>query len=281
MGEREIDGQCRLWQAIGGKGRTPTQFVEMVVLAAGTKSRLKHLIKEMIQNEFGHRIASSLIGLCAKFVYRTSRWSCPGRNELEQNFLQNGRRVIALMWHNRVALMPFGWSYRNHQLTALISDHRDGRLTTSILDAAGVHHIRVPATTSTHSTPQRQTRLKASTVREILKQVEMGRTISFVGDGPTGPRFVLKPSVIDLARLCKAEIVLVTYSVKRRQIAGSWDRLIIPLPFNRGIFRVSTWSYDPRGLNAKECEVMRAKIQADLRAFTDETDAMLGHAPIE
>ena len=256
-------------------------ILEPHVLTAGKKSRVKHLTKQVIRSELGHSLASRLIGLCAQLVYRTTRWTRLGGQEFEERFLQNGRRVIVLMWHNRVVLLPFAWRFRNHQLTVLISDHRDGRLTSSILDAAGVDHIRVPATASVHSTPQLQTQLKTSTVREILRHVKMGRTISFVGDGPTGPRFVLKPSVIDLARLCKAEIVLVTYSVKRRKVARSWDRLIAPLPFNRGIFRVGTWSYDPNGLDAEGCEALRSKIEADLQAFTDETDAMLGHAPIK
>ena len=64
-------------------------------------------------------------------------------------------------------------------------------------------------------------------------------------------------------------------------MARNWDRLIVPLPFNRGIFRVSTWSYDPRGLDPQGFEALRVKIEADLRAFTDETDAMLDLAPIE
>ena len=204
-----------------------------------------------------------------------------GSDEGRIAFLEAGRRIHVLLWHNRVALMPFGWKFRDYPLTVLISDHRDGRLIARALDAAGVDHIRVPASALGPRTRFGHTMVKASTAREIRRESASGKTISVVGDGPTGPRFVLKPFVIDLARLCDAEIVLVTYAVKRRFIARSWDHLIVPLPFNRGIFRASTWSYDPRKLDADGREKLRVRIERDLRDFTDETDAMMGHMPID
>ncbi len=238
-------------------------------------------VKRVMQTAAAHRLASWLIAQYARFVVRTSRWTFIGSDEGRIAFLEAGRRVHVLLWHDRVVLMPFGWKFRDYPLTVLISDHRDGRMMSSVLDAAGVGQIRVPASALGARTRFGHVLLKASTARQIRRESASGKTISVIGDGPTGPRHVLKPFVIELARLCDAEIVLVTYAVKRRIVARSWDRLIIPLPFNRGIFRASTWSYDSRNLDAEAREALRAKIESDLRDFTDETDAMLGHQPID
>ena len=245
------------------------------------RSFRSRFVMRLLQTAPAHRVASWLISRYAKFVVRTSRWTYMGLDEGRAAFLESGRRAHVLFWHNRVALMPFGWKFDDHPLTVLISDHRDGRLVSQVLDAAGVDHIRVPASAFGPRTRSGHMSLKLSTALEIRRQSAEGKTISVVGDGPTGPRFVLKPFVIDLARLCDAKIVLVSYAVKRRFVVRSWDRLIIPLPFNRGIFRASTRSYDSRNLNADGREKLRVRIERDLRDFTNETDAMMGHAPID
>ena len=190
--------------AVGAQGCGCISNRELSDLARGKNSGLRRLTKQVMQSGFGHHVTSVLIGLCARIVVATTRWTTLGVAELEQNYLRAVRRVIVVMWHNRVVLMPFAWTFRDHQLTVLISDHRDRRLTGKILQAASVDCIRVPATAGVHSTPQHQNMLKTSTVREILRHVRKGRTISVVGDGPTGPRFHLKPSAIELVRLCKA-----------------------------------------------------------------------------
>lgn len=241
----------------------------------------KRISRRLLDNSIVHRFLSALIGYYAKFVFITSRWTYVGYEEGRKKYLEPGRRIVVLLWHNRVALMPLGWKYPDYPLTVLISDHRDGRLASGVLRQAGVGCIRVPTSARGDRTHEQHMAVRASTVREILRHVGEGRTISVVGDGPSGPRFRLKHSAIDLARICDAEIVLGTYAVKRRIVLRSWDRLLIPLPFNRGVFRASTWSYDPRALNADEVAALRRRIEEDLRAFTDETDAMLGHSPIE
>ncbi len=245
------------------------------------RSYASRLLTSILRTEIAHTMVSWLICQYARFVVATSCWTYMGVEENRSAILEAGRPVHVVLWHNRVLLMPLGWKFKDFQLTVLISDHRDGRLVVRLIDKAGVDHIRVPTSAIAERSRFGHTMVKAATARAIRAESASGKTISVIGDGPTGPRFHLKPFIIDLARLCDAQIVLVTYAVKRRVIARSWDRLIMPLPFNRGIFRASTVSYDPRGLNAEEREALRLDIEKDLRVFTDETDAMMGHAPIE
>jgi hypothetical protein len=244
-------------------------------------SPVSRLVKALTRASAAHRVLSWLISRYARFVIATSRWTYIGIDTNLDAFLRAGRRAHVLLWHNRILLMPFAWRFPDFELTVLISDHRDGRLVARVLDAAGVNHMRVPASALGERNAFGHTALKAATAREIRRLSASGQTISVIGDGPTGPRFVLKPFVIDLARLCEVEIVLVTYAVRRRLVAKSWDRLVVPLPFNEGIFRAATFSYDPRGLDAGGREALRQRIETDLRAFTDETDRMMGHAPID
>lgn len=240
---------------------------------------MSRLLSRVMRNPAVHRVLGWSIAQYMRFVFHTTRWSHERIPDAVEH-LRAGRRVVIVLWHNRVAMMPFGWRWPEHPLTALISDHRDGRLLAEALSAAGVGHIRVPANQMGMRDNAEDLMLKLDTARSIRAAMNAGSTIGVVGDGPRGPRFRLKPAVLLLARMTNAEITLVTYSVRRRIVASSWDRLIIPLPFNRGTLRWSERFYDPRACDADRLDAMREEIERELTALTDDADRTMGHAPI-
>ena len=53
------------------------------------------------------------------------------------------------------------------------------------------------------------------------------------GDGPRGPRYVLKPGVTKLALLTERPIYCFYLHPQRAWVMRSWDALLVPKPFSR------------------------------------------------
>jgi hypothetical protein len=63
--------------------------------------------------------------------------------------------------------------------------------------------------------------------------VQSGERIGITPDGPKGPREDVQDGVLYLAQKTGAPIVPVAYGAKRCWIFNSWDRFMLPQPFNR------------------------------------------------
>jgi lysophospholipid acyltransferase (LPLAT)-like uncharacterized protein len=94
-----------------------------------------------------------------------------------------------------------------------------------------------------------------------------------VPDGPRGPRYVVKPGVIHLARATGAPIVPVTYAASRMRQLHSWDRLIIPLPFCRVLYVIGEPLRVPRDADDRDLEAMRCELEGRLNTITQAADA--------
>jgi lysophospholipid acyltransferase (LPLAT)-like uncharacterized protein len=74
-----------------------------------------------------------------------------------------------------------------------------------------------------------------ATSRIVLRRVRDGVCIGLAADGPQGPNGQMKDAPLEWARVMKRPIYGYAFSVKRHKILGSWDKMILPLPFTRGI----------------------------------------------
>ena len=83
------------------------------------------------------------------------------------------------------------------------------------------------------------------------------------------------------ARLSGAVLLPVSYSATRRKVLSSWDRLIVPLPFTRGIVRVGQPIGVAPDADEAELERIRQHLEARMIALTDALDTELGVDRIE
>ncbi len=81
-------------------------------------------------------------------------------------------------------------------------------------------------------------RLKA--LRDITKAVKQEKRILLVTpDGPRGPRYQCKPGALMAADMTGAQMMGITWSATRFFQLGSWDKMVIPLPFSKIILSFS------------------------------------------
>ena len=224
--------------------------------------------KKILKSDTVRRFLCWLISLYLRVVYNTSRWRhC--EDEYLKPLVDGGGPFIIALWHNRVVMMPYAW--RNPKpISIFTSDHPDGRLVAYTMGWFGFDAV--------FGSTQR-TELK--TVRRIVRSLKSGTLLGITPDGPRGPRMRLKPGVIHMAKLAKVPIIPVTYSCSRRKVLDTWDQLIVPLPFTKGVFLWGEPVTLPSGATEDELEHVRLTLEQRMWDLSAEADGMCGHTPVE
>ncbi|HVN84441.1 MAG TPA: lysophospholipid acyltransferase family protein [Candidatus Binatia bacterium] len=171
-----------------------------------------------------------------------------------------GERVIIAFWHNRAVLMPV--PYRGEKMCIMNSQHRDGEIATRALARWGIRSVRGSAT-----------RGGVGGFLQLVDAYRAGYDLAVVPDGPRGPRYVVKPGVIHLAKATGARIFPVAYDAAWKRRLRSWDRLIIPLPFSRVVFVVGEPIAVVRDSDEVALERQRAGLETALNQITAAAEA--------
>ena len=150
----------------------------------------------------------------------------------------------------------------------LHSEHRDGLLIAHTVRHFGVHNVF--ANTKTGGSQALQ-----NLPARLLKDGGLCRHNP--GRVRTVPGFRVSDGIIGIARLSGAPIVPITYGISRRKVLNTWDRLVVALPFARGVYVWGEPIYVPR--DADEAEQEKAapgRWRTSLNAITDEADRLVG-----
>lgn len=206
--------------------------------------------------------ASRLIAIALRLLYATVRIELVNADTLFARF-RNGEPTIVAFWHNRVLMMPKAYTGRGMCIMNSLS--RDGEIATRVLARFGIASVRGSAS-----------RGGAAGFMQLLNAFRRGSDLAVVPDGPRGPRYVAKPGVIHLARLTGAPLFPLSYAASRCRRLGSWDRLIIPLPFSRVILVVGEPLTVERQADDVEIERTRVELQSRLDAATADAESRVG-----
>jgi hypothetical protein len=191
----------------------------------------------LVTSESGQTAAARLLGLYLKFALSTTRWRLEGEEHLNP-FLPGGAVILAC-WHERLALMPALWllvrrRHPNRQVVALASRHRDGRLLAGVLGQFGLSLVH-GSTQPVAASGRRRPRGGAAAMRALLSVLRDGAAIFITPDGPRGPRRVAAPGVAQLGAVAGAPVLPVAAQTRWHIRLKTWDRMVVPLPFGRGI----------------------------------------------
>jgi lysophospholipid acyltransferase (LPLAT)-like uncharacterized protein len=209
-----------------------------------------------------------LLGGYLAFVVRTTRWRLEGAAPALAE-IAAGRPVIVAFWHERLPLVPplralaAAAEPRAAGLTprVLVSQHRDGRFIGTIVHRFGVRMI--------YGSSRRG---GAPAMLEMLRALREGDPVLITPDGPRGPRRRAALGVAQLAALSGAKVVPLGAASTAHRILPSWDRMMLPLPFGRGVLRAG----EPISVPRDGAEDALPAIAAAITAATDAADAMLG-----
>ncbi len=173
--------------------------------------------------------------------------------------LAAGLPTIYAVWHGRLLLMA--WLYADRRLRVLISRSRDGETVAAIIRRFGFVPVRGSSS-----------RGGALGLRTLARALQSGHSVVVVPDGPRGPREVVKPGIVALARMTGASVVPVALGSSSEWRLRSWDEFRIPRPFSRCVVRFGEPIRVARDADAAEEEAARKEIESALRAVSWRVD---------
>jgi lysophospholipid acyltransferase (LPLAT)-like uncharacterized protein len=175
-----------------------------------------------------------LIGNYLAFALRTTRWTLNGETTLMRHI--SGHPAVFAFWHEHLPLMPALVmtgrrmpGFCAPSVHTLVSHHRDGRLIGNIVRRFGIELVLGSSS-----------RGGAASLRHLKLLVDRGALIGITPDGPRGPRRQAAPGVAQLAVLAGVPVLPCAAMTSRHIRLGTWDRMVLPLPFGRGVFVCGT-----------------------------------------
>ena len=195
------------------------------------------------------------------FFYRSVRWK--GINEETLHKIK-GPKIIAF-WHGRQLMMPFlclrVFPKNERNIVTLISQHSDGRIIARAIEKLGLRSIAGSST-----------RGGAKAFKELKTKIDQGYHVAITPDGPKGPANKVKPGVVQLALQSGATVVPVAYSAHSKWKLSSWDSMIVPKPFTRGVYAIGDPLEIPKQASESELEKFSARIETSLNEITEIAD---------
>lgn len=208
---------------------------------------IKYQLKKLSKSPTGIIIIAFFVFVYLRFLRLTTR--CKIVNE--ENLYKTTGSAILCFWHGRLLMMP-SISPRGREINVLISQHSDGKLIAAVQRNFGFNVV--VGSTSNGG---------VSALREFLRIRQREEIIVITPDGPRGPAKKVGGAIIEIAKKLDIPIIPVTFSCNKYKKINSWDSLMIPKPFGRGVFIVGeTKIYK----NAEELET-------ELNKITDEADS--------
>lgn len=207
------------------------------------------------------------LALYLRFAFATTRWTLIG---LEHLALPDRRPSVLAFWHQRLALIPALRTLVRQQgfnpaVSALTSRHRDGRFIGTVMERFGVNLV--------HGSTTRDGQDKGGTaaLRQLLARLAAGDLVTLTPDGPRGPAGQPAPGLAQLAALSGAPVVPCAAQLRWHISLPSWDRMVFPLPFGRGVVLCGTPITVPRTGWIDTLPMLKAAIDD----ATARADAML------
>jgi hypothetical protein len=171
-----------------------------------------------------------------------------------------GRPILFVLWHNR--LLYLGYLLARERLVIMASRSRDGDLVARVAHDHGIAAVR--GSTS---------RAGAEAARALARAMrERSLAGAITPDGPRGPRLVLQPGALLVARLAGALIVPAAVGFSRKKIFSSWDAFQLPWPFARARFVFGEPVSLPESDAGASFEEHRADLERRLKAVTAAAD---------
>jgi lysophospholipid acyltransferase (LPLAT)-like uncharacterized protein len=199
-------------------------------------------MRKLIRHPAVQAVLARMIGAYLAFALRTTRWRMVG-GESALVEVRAGRPLIIAFWHERLPVIPvlFRLALRDEPLAArmvphvLVSQHRDGRFIGAAVARFGFRMVYGSSS-----------RGGGEAMVGMLRVLRDGNPVAITPDGPRGPRRQAAPGVVQLAARSGAMIAPVAGATTRHRILPSWDRMMLPLPFGRGVIVCGPLVHVPR-----------------------------------
>ncbi|MFT6774055.1 MAG: lysophospholipid acyltransferase (LPLAT)-like uncharacterized protein, partial [Paracoccaceae bacterium] len=174
---------------------------------------------------------ASLGALYIRAVSATVRWQVEGV-EARAAIQSGSGRYLVPVWHGRLLAIP-GQKTRALNAHAVISANRDGDIIAACVGKFDVPSVRGSSWNKNKADRDKGGREAMEAARALLTGTG-DVTVVLTPDGPRGPRMRCQKGVAALSALTGTAVVPFAYATRRARVLRSWDRFMVPFPFDRG-----------------------------------------------
>jgi len=207
------------------------------------------------------RVAAFLVACVIRVLGATWRIELRGKNPL---FERPDGPILAAVWHRN--LLMGSYLFRDRDVHVPISLSRDGTQIAAVARSLG---FADPPRGST-------SRASFSLVKTMIQRLRANAIMAVLTDGPKGPPRESKTGVMQVARMTGIEVVPIAFSARPCFRFGSWDRMILPMPFARVVCEFGD-RLEATSLNSETFDdTAHLELDARLNALTDSLDAEFG-----
>jgi len=117
---------------------------------------------------------------------------------------------------------------------------------------------------------------------KLIKTLRSEENIcGIIPDGPKGPRHKVQPGIILMAKKLNFPIIPISYSAKYLKVFNSWDRFVLPYPFNQCtlIYGDPLWMTKDKTQDGIQKD--KKRLENELNRITQKADAIYNHNQIE
>lgn len=212
--------------------------------------RLAPLEKYTFKQRLVIRLAGFVFYWLIRFIGATMRFEATGIENF-QVIVDAGKLPIYTFWHDRIVAGTY--YFRHRGIVVLSSTSYDSEYTNRCIQRFGYGAIKGSSTRG-------GTRAMVS----MIRMMKAGHPMAFAVDGPKGPRYVVKPGPLLLAKKTGNPIMPFVVECKKFWTIKSWDRLQIPKPFTTANVIIEPPIYISPDASDEEIDTRRTELQETL-----------------
>ena len=195
------------------------------------------------------------------YLYVAYMWLVEHTSRVEEVGFPPGRvretsgRAIAALWHDEVFFVA--WFFGKHRVDTLASRGDSGEIITRVLKLCGFRVFRGGSTSG-------KRRGSGAVLRDMVEhmQRESGVIYGITTDGSHGPLYRMKPGVVVLSASTETPIFVEKTWCRRYLRLPSWDRMLLPLPFNHIVIACAGPLHPPRDVwQPERFEAFRSEVE--------------------
>ncbi|BBM85618.1 lysophospholipid acyltransferase family protein [Candidatus Uabimicrobium amorphum] len=221
-----------------------------------TKRALGRSVLFILKNTIPHMYAAycSLVWYTSKVVDNTK--------DIEEFFRKENKPVkfVGVMWHQDVFLVTH--AFHRFPSYTIASQSNAGEVITRMLQKYNFHVFRG----GTSKGKKRRVRILDEIIEHLATVDKFG--IGITVDGSSGPIYQMKTGALVVGMKLNVPVFSVRIWCKRKFLLPTWDRTMIPLPFNNIKIFLQGPYFPPSEENSAEFDAFHQRVQEGLLQAT-------------
>ena len=172
-----------------------------------------------------------------------------------------GANILGSAWHQDAVFGPF--AFRHYNVVTMVSQSDFGEIMAKIIKAIGYIPIRGGSSMG-----------GGDALKGVIEYFRSeGRLFcALAADGSRGPFRKVKKGILVIAKRTGAPIFPVRTGARWKVLLRTWDRTLVPLPFNHLVYFCGEPTYVPADASLDIIEAKRQELEDKLMGLVERSD---------